>query len=584
MARKFKTFYRLGLIQNWSWNLLWFTAPFYALLTFLYDIVLTNKWTWLWLITFVAGTALEVFLVILARKTFLPWLLSKRGAGAYAMTFAGLLNMSRNLLIAFLMLQLGLATEIDWLTRAIGGYFSGFALLFLYVSTRGSLVQHEITMKQARQLQQSLVHQRATAAETLQDENDRLLKQTRDTLMPRIDEIKNLLQSNNTRLDSINELRALVSEQVRPLSESLSKQSQKLSVAPAPQDVRKVRAQLLTDRVDLRDAIRPLPMVIFGFLTQQAIISIVDTDSHGAEPILAAGLSFLILVVFRLLIPKQKLFSRGVSLTTITLAAFLSTLPGFSIVFPHIGDLNTALLYSMTIIGPVFMSIGISNAVVLDAARADSEAQMQKDNDQLARETALFDQQVWLAKRSWGFVVHGTVQAALTAAMTRLSSAEELEAYQINMVLQDLDRAREALSKTPDINVDLTSALNSIAATWGGLCKVSWQISPRAQRALDRDSNARMCVNEIVKEAVSNAVRHGEAKQALIEIDRSDDDLLAIQVRNDGRAVPAEIEHGVGTRMLDDLTLNWSLTNNRARGAVDFKANLPIAPIGVSKP
>lgn len=583
MARNFKTFYRLGLIQNWKWNLLWFTAPLYALLTFLYDIVLTGKWSWLWLITFTAGTAIEVILVVIARATFLPWLLSKPGAGAYAMTFAGILNAVRNVLIGYLMLLLGLATEIDWLNRLIGGYFSGTAMLFFYVATRGSRVQHDLTMNQSRQLQSSLLQQRASAVQTLSAENNQLLEQTQKTLLPRIDEIKQLLQQNNTRLDSINELRALVSEQVRPLSAALSRQSEKLQFAPAPTTVSKIKFQLLTDRVLLRQAIKPLQIMIFSFLTQLAIISVVDTDDHGAELIFAAAASYLILVLARLASPKKKTRSRAAALIAITFVSFLSSLPGFLVVYPHIKDFSQALLYSMVVVGPMLMAVGVANAAALDEARVDAEAQMRKDNEQLARETALFDQQMWVAKRSWGFVVHGTVQAALTAAITRLSSAEELEPYQINMVLQDLDRAREALNKTPDINVDLTAALNAVATTWDGICKVSWQISPRASRSLERDANSRMCVNEIVKETVSNAVRHGEAKQALIEIDRTEDDLLTIQVRNDGRPVPKELEHGVGTRMLDDLTLDWSLTNNRARGSVDFNADLPIAGIAAAK-
>ena len=173
--------------------------------------------------------------------------------------------------------------------------------------------------------------------------------------------------------------------------------------------------------------------------------------------------------------------------------------------------------------------------------------------------------------------MHGTVQAALTAAITRLNSAQELEPYQLNLVLQDLDRAREALTKTPNIEVDLNSAMAAVISTWQGICSVSVQISPRAKRALDRDLNARMCVNEIVKEAVSNAVRHGEARKAWVEVDRVADETLMISVRNDGRPLPVELEHGVGARMLDDLTLDWSLVNNRARGTVDFEANLPIS-------
>lgn len=577
MAVSFSTTYqRLGLIQNWSWTLFWFVTPFYAMFTLLYDVILTGRWTWLWLITFTAGTAIEILLVALGRRTFLPQLLRGRRAGVVALAFAGIVNMARNGLVATLSLQFGLLQTVDWVARLFGAVFMGVGLLLFFVAMLGSRVQHDYVMDKLRLLKQSLVHQKASSAALLRQENQLLLDQTQKTLIPRLDEIKALLINNHARLDSVNELRALVNEQVRPLSEELSRKSERLALEAPSAPVAKARIKLLSEKVLLAETIRPFAVALLSGTTYFAVSNLFQ-KIDPARIMVATLVEFIILWVIKALIPKHKYFSRSASLTLLVLFALVSTIPDVFSLLPEITSVNSALLYSVVFITPVLLMVGVANTITLDKARGEAEAQLQKDTESLSRETSLFEQQMWLAKRSWSFVVHGTVQAALTAAITRLSSADELEPYQLNMVLQDLDRAREALTKTPTIEVDLAAALSAVVSTWQGICAVIIQISPRAQRALDRDVNARMCVNEIVKEAVSNAVRHGEAKQAWIEIDRPDDEALVIQVRNDGRPVAGDLEHGVGTRMLDDLTLDWSLVNNRARGTVDFTANLPIS-------
>ena len=142
-------------------------------------------------------------------------------------------------------------------------------------------------------------------------------------------------------------------------------------------------------------------------------------------------------------------------------------------------------------------------------------------------------------------------------------------------------RAAEALSRTPETEVGLSVALGNLATTRKGICEIKFEISERANRSLQRDANARMCVNEICKEALSNAVRHGEAKNITISIDRSVDELLIIEAANNGRAVSANFKQGVGSRMLDDLTVDWSITNNRAAGLTVLQAKLPLAGISV---
>jgi two-component sensor histidine kinase len=86
-----------------------------------------------------------------------------------------------------------------------------------------------------------------------------------------------------------------------------------------------------------------------------------------------------------------------------------------------------------------------------------------------------------------------------------------------------------------------------------------------------------MCVNEICKEAVSNAVRHGEAKIVDIEVDRSSDSIIFISASNDGRATDKSAIPGVGSKMFDELTIDWALHTNRSSQRTILEAQLPLA-------
>jgi two-component sensor histidine kinase len=69
-----------------------------------------------------------------------------------------------------------------------------------------------------------------------------------------------------------------------------------------------------------------------------------------------------------------------------------------------------------------------------------------------------------------------------------------------------------------------------------------------------------------LKEAVSNAVRHGEATEAEISIDRVDDDVLQIEAVNNGKpGSRSSNRKGIGSELLDEVCLSWELTQNRKK-------------------
>ncbi len=127
---------------------------------------------------------------------------------------------------------------------------------------------------------------------------------------------------------------------------------------------------------------------------------------------------------------------------------------------------------------------------------------------------------------------------------------------------------------TPTTSIDFEKSMQELKESWVGVCSIALEVDLRASRALATNQGTAYCVNEILKEAVGNAVRHGGATGVLAKISREKDDFIDIEIQNDGTAPRKGWKKGIGSRMLDDITLNWSLT--RSGRLTTLTARLPL--------
>lgn len=574
-----KSLKSLGRKQIWGWPLFWFAMPFYFLLSLAFDVFLNNSWRIEWLVIAIITYLAAAIVAVLLKSVFVDRIFSRRGTWIANIIIFAVVGAFKNCLVGLLSLEFGLVSQIDWLFRIYGGASLAFGVLISFVYVLGARVEHNGIMAELASTRAKLVALRSQAQNVLAAERNSLLKQTQDTILPRLDEIQRSLLSNSERVAVVDELRALVNQQVRPLSESLSKSAENLgSISVAPSPIMRTH-RFLQDRQQLKALIRPAAMSLFVVAGNWAIAFIV-LGAEAAPWALVYSLPVLALIaIAKALVPARSRVNPGAAILILVLIGFNASHAIYWQLKEFSHNFQQDLLLLLVVSNVIACMIGFAYSKSVDLDRIEAVVQVTRENNSLAREAALFEQQMWIARRNWSFVVHGTVQAALTAAITRLSSAEPLEQYQIDLVRQDLARAADALSKTPETEVDLPVALGNLQTTWKGICDIKFEISERANRSLQRDANARMCVNEICKEAVSNAVRHGEAKAMTIAIDRSADELLIIDAANTGRPVAADIKQGIGSAMLDDLTVEWSLTNNRALGRTVLQAKLPLAGI-----
>ena len=141
------------------------------------------------------------------------------------------------------------------------------------------------------------------------------------------------------------------------------------------------------------------------------------------------------------------------------------------------------------------------------------------------------------------------------------------------LVKADLDRATAALRSAGQSSINLRDSLKEIATTWKGIVEIDATVNESAELSLVSNHEAAMCANEIAKEAVQNAVRHGGARNVTIVVDSTPDKLLTMDVKNDGRPI-GNVQKGVGSKLLDELTLRWSL-ENLPTGWVQLHVELP---------
>ena len=208
-------------------------------------------------------------------------------------------------------------------------------------------------------------------------------------------------------------------------------------------------------------------------------------------------------------------------------------------------------------IGTVFIGLLVAYGFIIDNQRMAYEAELRQANQELDLELNRTAQQIWHVRQHAAQVLHGSVQASLTAANMRILGASEVTEALLEKVRDDIVRATESLSSMDDVNVNLSDSLEELVELWRGMCEIKIENDLEFIADISTNQVTAHCVNEIVKECVNNAIRHGHAKQVDVKIEDLKDGSLLVVVTNDGDANILG-EQGVGSQILDEITMNWS--------------------------
>ena len=510
--------------------------------------------------------------------------LAKRFISSYSAPLVIFGTLAIGVLRTFITTSLAIAVGADpgvaWEYQLLLGALWEFMLMVLWSNLNGAYREHRAVVNNLNDIRNSILGYRENAEVILADEQEKLLELTKGTLLPQIQLIEDAVSAGNIELASrwgvANELKGIIYNQVRPLSESLRSTAKALT-APA-----KDAPSHLFSVISIPKTFHIQNSIFPTFTSASLFVTFLAApfwllDVSWVIPSAFLSLSyFAVIYGIRRLLKNAPEVSRWVGIPALFVTAILPVLPAYMVALVFYPDRHQAAVYGSAV---VFVSI-IVVAIFSLLDSFDYEARLYREmlaeqNEELSLEAAIFEQQLWAARRAWSNVIHGTVQAALTAALTRLNS-ETADEQTIKLVKKDLDRATQALSATPVSNIKFAPALRDLVDSWAGICEISVDIPADLKRSISRDVRVTTCINELLKEAVSNAVRHGDARNAQVAIKSSAAGVLEVSVSNDG-VPPAGVRKGVGSKLFDELTLDWALDFDSVTSRTNLSARVPFS-------
>jgi signal transduction histidine kinase len=155
---------------------------------------------------------------------------------------------------------------------------------------------------------------------------------------------------------------------------------------------------------------------------------------------------------------------------------------------------------------------------------------------------------------------HGPLQSAAAAAAARIDESADEAGLQDawSQVRSDLVGALDVVRSGPRDRAGLREAVASLAATWDGVSKIDLDLAPGVSEALEADWVASSSAVEIVTELVGNSMIHGHASWVSISLWLEGSDRVWLKVADDGGMTQADDADGLGSRLLEDVTITWS--------------------------
>jgi signal transduction histidine kinase len=302
-----------------------------------------------------------------------------------------------------------------------------------------------------------------------------------------------------------------------------------------------------------------------------------EDDSWTTTGMLIAGLVYLAVLLVRLVLSKAAPMPLWVGIfSLVVMEALLILLIADLLLLA--GYPERSMPAVVTIIGVVlFGSVAFTSITAVQDQNRDSFiAQLKKNNSRIERDLALLNQRLWVERRQWALRIHGTVQASLTAALARLSHPGGLGKKDVSLVRAHIAQARKGLSTSSSNQFDLVEALKETKKTWRGILDIKTNLNSPAAKALISDRWAGVCANEIIKESVSNSMKHGKAQRVNISFETSQPGFVEIVAEDDGKGLPRQFKPGLGSQLLDEIAFPWSL-EKRLEGGTILRARIPVS-------
>ena len=525
-----------------------------------------------WLLISVLGYSAVVAILLTARR-----LLASVTPPAYVYLLIYLIaGFVRGVVIYQVGRELGVIPVDEWQYRLFGSplfIFVSLSLVTILVSNSArATVELEKLETSRLLLEKRLSSMRAEISRM----NAEVAGRVSGLISPVIQELMQKIQgAKSSELGrEVKALRSTIDDVIRPLSRDIAQSSDELNATEIEAPKVSIRENFrLSTRIQVAYQIVPF--------WSTALITLISTP---AAVVFYRQDAALALVVFALsllaTLELAALALRKVRATAIlALLAQLAIFAGAGAVATlalSLANLGAGLFPSARII-MLTMIIGLAMFVgqVRQTQRYATQLNAQEVNEKLELLNSQARRELWLNRRRIATVLHGPVQAALYASAMRLAQSTRPSKKLIQSVNEDLASALEVLKFESLESVDLRDVLSQIIEVWQSTCEIYSNVTKPVYQVTKKKPLVGEAVAEVLREAVSNAIKHGSASEIEIEAKVSNN-LILLSIVNNGKPPVNSRGNGFGSKLYSELTHTWKLDKTED-GRTKFSATIFIA-------
>jgi signal transduction histidine kinase len=530
--------------------------------------------------------ALQAFLLAIAVFSlgglFVTQLRNPRSRTIGCLALFAVTEVVRSVAVTILAYHSGALETMNWSFRIVAGVFTGIAVFSVV-----SIIVNEVYS--FREKLNELAVQRARL-EVLQNRSESEIATIRAEALrdvrERVDEAIRTLTVATTKesVSARGVVKALIEVSdnvIRPLSHQLMLEPRKMPRDGDGDIQHRTGAAYLIEFITRIKPVRPeaLPVMLFllGFGAAATLLP------FGIGVVILAlwlGVMGLILWLARGIVgPHLARWSVPVRIIVVSIInAFVAVGAALSAALPagyHPDQLVLTVLYTTLAFNGVAWAIAVPPGIRV--AYRQILAETEAVNTRLAWKVSRDNSLLWAEQKQLSRTLHQEIQGTLIAAAFRLQRDIEADAD----TTHSLDEVRELISVaalqsvTPSEVHDLRVGLNEISERWAGVIDLTWNCEDDIASRIDEDVVTRHIIFDLLGEFITNALKHGQARNATASIRALEHNSIRLSFTNDGLPLSAEATPGLGIRLARNVGLFAGFTPMSE--GIEFHVDLTVA-------
>jgi signal transduction histidine kinase len=493
---------------------------------------------------------------LLVARIFLPNK-PRRSRPVLIMTIFMLAGLIRGATLLEFSILTGEFQEGELIYRLVGGPLFTLIALILNAILASNYARHKEALSLLAAERLRLQVRSAGVLARVQQQQEELVAKVETLIRPAIRKIQETF-TNESSAAVINSLKDAADEVVRPLSRQVAEGQDDLNFESEPAAVRVKSA--LPKRVFLGEFLIPFwaATMSFGLLLSSTVL----LEKPGTA-ILVLALIFILIfsfgrimqvLTYKLEVPTWAAWILVPATYAFPLSAFFLLKPLLNIQ-SNDAQISTMIFFEMNLGLVLFFS------QLVQLQRRESTERLEEVNRQLEVISSRLSQELWLNRKRMAALLHGPVQASLYAAAMGMAQTNNPSPEYLSKVQQDIEAALEQLNNPNRLESEtLLSVLNQIKDLWSDSVEISIAVPKELEQEITNEPLTCEATIELTRELVTNSIKHGKATKVEVKLSAIEPNRFSVEVSDNGLAPNPEITPGYGTKVLNELSLNWERT------------------------